>query len=1418
MCDNRPAINGVASFLSSIIGLGNIGSALRIVFESLDNKRQESVLYCIQGLTWVVLAISLKFNLKKPPAIVAITWWTIEFLLGTLLASSSIAIFFTTQTLSADTILYITTLVNCFLLLCCAIKAVRYHTFIGTKYLSDPLLKETAAEETKVTPLSKAGIFNRLTFKWLDPLLRLGYSKTLELKDIPHLASEDEAFTAQRAFEEAWELQKNKNPLRKQTILKALSKCYWKDMVVTGIFAFMRSAATISGPLFLRSFVQFAGRKQSFKYEKFILVGGLFAVKLIESFSQRHWYFNSRRTGMQMRSALMAAVYQKQLRLSSLGRRRHATGEIVNYIAVDAYRFGEFPWWLHYGWTVPLQMCVAIGILFATVGLATIPGLLIIILTVILNNPLAKSLQKCQAEFMTAQDERLRVTSEILNSMKIIKLQAWEEKFKELIENLRAVEFQWLSSAQFNRTYGTILYWMSPIITASIVFAACAIIGNPPLTATTIFTVLATFRVIQEPVRILPDVLAILIQVKVSLDRLDKFLQDDELRPDVVERKSIAGSQYTIKIYQGILSWDPESSLPTLKGINLQIKKGEKVAICGSVGSGKSALLYTILGEIPKISGDVQVYGSVAYVTQTAWIQSGTVRDNILFGKPMDKIQYKKAIKACALDKDIESFAHGDMTEIGERGLNMSGGQKQRIQLARAVYNDADIYLLDDPFSAVDAHTASTLFNDCVMGALAMKTVVLVTHQVEFLPAADKILVMEGGEIKQAGGYEQILVAGQTFEQLVNAHKEAMNSADPINYPASVGSQRTDLSPLELPRMQSASALVREESVTDISINTGQLIAEEEREKGDVGLQPYCDYIRVAGGALLLLCIVLSQGAFVVGQVASNYWLASAILNPNIDSGLLVGVYASISLCSGAFVYGRARLVVLLSLRASKAFFSGMINSIFRAPMAFFDTTPVGRVLIRASSDMSLLDVDIAWAYSFVFSAASDLIGMIFIISLVTWQVLLVVIPVLFITRWIQMYYLASARELTRINGTTKAPVMNNAAETALGVVTIRAFNMVERFKEKNLNLIDTDASLFFHTNAAMEWLILRLESLGNIVLFTSALLLVSLPSSSITPGFAGLSLSYALSLTSCQVFMVQWQCNLANFVVSVERIKQYMKLPSEPPGIIDSSRPPVSWPSEGRIQLENLKIRYRPNAPLVLKGINCTFKGGKRVGVVGRTGSGKTTLISALFRLIEPAGGRILIDDLDICNIGLCDLRSKLSIIPQEPTLFKGTIRNNLDPLGLYSDHEIWEALQKCQMGNSFGDLPNQLDSSVSDEGENWSAGQRQLLCLGRVLLRRNRILVLDEATASIDSATDALLQKVIRHEFSNCTVITIAHRVPTVIDSDMVLTLSDGKLAEYDKPAKLMENKSSLFAKLVAEYWSNCSRSSMQNLGDYM
>ncbi|KAJ4823064.1 ATP-binding cassette sub- C member 8, partial [Turnera subulata] len=406
-------------------------------------------------------------------------------------------------------------------------------------------------------------------------------------------------------------------------------------------------------------------------------------------------------------------------------------------------------------------------------------------------------------------------------------------------------------------------------------------------------------------------------------------------------------------------------------------------------------------------------------------------------------------------------------------------------------------------------------------------------------------------------------------------------------------------------------------------------------------------------------------------------------------------------------------------------------------------------------------------------------------------------------------YYLASARELIRINGTTKAPIVNYATEASLGAVTIRAFEMVDRFFHNFLNLVDKDATLFFYSNAATEWLGMRIEALQNLTLFTAALLLVSLPKGYVPTGLVGLSLSYALSLTGTQVFMTRCYCNLSNYIISVERIKQFMHLPEEPPAVVHNKRPPSAWPFKGRIELQQLKIRYRPNAPLVLKEINCTFREGTRVGVVGRTGSGKTTLISALFRLVEPESGHILIDGLDICSIGLKDLRMKLSIIPQEPTLFRGSVRTNLDPLGLYTDQEIWEVLEKCQLKATISSLPNLLDSSVSDEGENWSAGQRQLFCLGRVLLKRNKILVLDEATASIDSATDAILQRIIRKEFAECTVITVAHRVPTVIDSDMILVLSYGKLLEYDEPSKLMKTNSS-FSKLVAEYWSSCSRNS--------
>lgn len=1357
--------------------------------------------YFVRGLVWFSYTVSLLVQRSKWIKVLNSVWWVSSF---SLVSAYNIEVLIRTHNIHMFDAM--TWPVNLLLLLC-AVRNLSQHAQDNS--LSEPLLARKSAGKSQKTELEHASFLSKLTFAWINPLLKLGSSKTLALEDIPSLVSEDEADLAYQKFAHAWDsLSREKRPSStRNLVLQTVAKVYMKENTWIAFCAFLRTISIAVSPLILYAFVNYSNSDKENLSEGLKILGCLILSKVVESLSQRHWFFGSRRCGMRMRSALMVAVYQKQLKLSSLGRRRHSAGEIVNYIAVDAYRMGEFPWWFHSAWTYALQLFLTIGVLYWVVGLGALPGLIPLFICGLLNVPFAKALQKCQSQFMIAQDERLRATSEILNSMKIIKLQSWEEKFKTLVDSLREREFIWLTDSQMKRAYGTLMYWMSPTIISSVIFLGCIIFQSVPLNASTIFTVLASLRNMGEPVRMIPEALSVMIQVKVSFDRLNVFLLDDELKDNEVRKLSSQNSDESLRIERGSFSWYPESTVPTLRNVNLEVQREQKVAVCGPVGAGKSSLLCAILGEMPKISGTVDVFGTMAYVSQTSWIQSGTVRDNILYGRPMDKNKYDKAIKACALDKDIDSFDHGDLTEIGQRGLNMSGGQKQRIQLARAVYSDADIYLLDDPFSAVDAHTAAILFHDCVMAALARKTVILVTHQVEFLSEVDKILVMEGGKVTQSGSYESLLTAGTAFEQLVNAHKDAVTTLGPSNYQSQGESEKGDMVRPEEPH---AAYLTANNSEGDISVKgvAGvQLTEEEGKEIGDVGWKPFWDYIFVSKGTLLLCLGIITQSGFVGLQAAATYWLALGIQIPKVTNGVLIGVYTAISTLSAVFVYLRSFFAAHMGLKASRAFYSGFTDAIFKAPMLFFDSTPVGRILIRASSDLSILDFDIPFSIIFVVSASVELVTTIGIMASVTWQVLIIGSLAMVAAKYVQGYYLASARELIRINGTTKAPVMNYASETSLGVVTIRAFKMADRFFNNYLELVDTDARLFFHSNATMEWLILRTEVLQNLTLFTAAFFIVLLPKGYVAPGLVGLSLSYALSLTATQIFVTRWYCNLSNYIISVERIKQFMQISPEPPAIVEDKRPPSSWPSKGRIELYSLKIKYRPNAPLVLKGITCTFREGTRVGVVGRTGSGKTTLISALFRLVEPASGKIIIDGLDICSMGLKDLRMKLSIIPQEPTLFRGSIRTNLDPLGLYSDDEIWRALEKCQLKATVSKLPNLLDSSVSDEGENWSAGQRQLFCLGRVLLKRNRILVLDEATASIDSSTDAILQRIIRQEFSECTVITVAHRVPTVIDSDMVMVLSYGKLVEYEEPAKLLDTNS-YFSKLVAEYWSSCKR----------
>ncbi|XP_021849538.2 ABC transporter C family member 8 isoform X2 [Spinacia oleracea] len=1378
----------VCTTLVSIAYLST-GSWYYLLSSSEKVKKLIWQIYVFRGVVWLSLAVSL--NVQRSRRVIKVlvcTWWTSFFVLSSVLDAE---LLIREQIHVSDVVQWPIT----GLLFVCAVKVMM-------------LRHDSSLSESLLVPQPhrvKLSFLSSLIFTWLNPLLKLGYSKPLSLEDIPCLFSEDEANLAYKKFSNEWDTLMIKDAKNKQKnlVIRVLVKVYLKEMIFDGVLALTRTITVVVSPLLLYAFIRYSDDSSTDTtehdlYRGLFWLGCLVVVKVVESLSQRQWSFHSKKSGMRIRSALMVAIFHKQMKLSTVAKKLHSTGEIVNYIMVDAYRMGEIAWYFHSSWNCVLQLFLSLGILIGVVGLGALPALVPLVICGVFNIPFAKRLRECKAESMSAQDKRLRSTSEILCSMKIIKLQSWEEHFLKLINSLRDNEFKWLRDAQHNVANCTALFWLSPTIISSMAFWGCSFFRSAPLDAVTMFTIIATLAVMGEPVVQLPMVFSSMIQAMVSFDRINKFLLDDEVDvTDSVGSSIFTSQENSVKLQAGNFSWDSESPTLTLRDLSLEVRPGEKVAICGPVGAGKSSLLYAILGEMPKISGRVDVFGSIAYVSQSAWIQSGTIRDNICYGKPMDKNMYEKAINACALGKDIMNFSHGDLTEIGQRGINLSGGQKQRLQLARAVYSDADIYLLDDPFSAVDAHTAAALFKNCVMGALKNKIVILVTHQVEFLSQVDKVLVLKDGQVTQCGSYEDLLMTGTTFEKLVNAHKRAVTQLGPSSI-----APELDKAAIERPMVFSNTCDDNKDTPTKLLPQ--QLTEEEEKEVGNVGYTPYLDYISTSKGLTVLILSVISQIGFVALQAASRYWLAYAVQIPELSMGKLIGVYAGLSFLSIIFVHLRSLFTVQLGLKASKAFFESFMNSIFRAPILFFDSTPVGRILTRASSDFSILDFEIPFGISYVSSVAIEVTGIILVMALVTWQVLIVGVFTLVASKYFQIQYQASAREIIRINGTTKAPIMNYAAEASQGMITIRAFKKVDQFFDNYLKLVDTDAKLFFYSNTAMEWLILRIEALQNMTLFTAAFLFIILPKGSVPPGFVGLSLSYALSLKGIYAFMIQWYCNISNYIVSVERIKQFMNIEPEPQTVVEDNRPPSSWPSKGRVELQDLKIKYQQSAPLVLKGITCVFKEGTRVGIVGRTGSGKTTLISALFRLVEPHSGTICIDGVNICRIGLKDLRTKLSVIPQEPTLFRGCIRSNMDPLGLYSDAQIWEALEKCQLRLTVSSLQNQLDSLVGDEGENWSMGQRQLFCLGRVLLRRNKILVLDEATASIDSETDAVLQKIIREEFCECTVITVAHRVPTVTDSDMVMVLSNGEVVEYDEPSKLMQCNSA-FSNLVAEYWSS-------------
>ncbi|RYR13168.1 hypothetical protein Ahy_B04g070294 isoform H [Arachis hypogaea] len=1358
-------------------------SILAFTQSNLASWRQIEALFRLaQAITNIVIVILMvhekKFKAPKHPLSLRF-YWIANFVAAFLFATSAIIRLVSVEESSLeanlrvdDVFSFINLAVSLFLL----VIAIKGSSGIDAIRISDVIeSSRTWLSNDRTTSLyGNASLFSKTVWLWMNPLLNKGYTTPLKLQDVPTLPLEFRAERMSELFQEYWPKPEENS---KHPVGFTLLRCFWKHIAFTGFLAVVRLAVMYIGPMLIQSFVDFTSKANPSPYEGLVLISILLVAKSIEVLSVHQFNFHSQKLGMLIRSSIITSVYKKGLRLSSTARQAHGTGQIVNHMAVDAQQLSDLMLQLHPIWLMPLQVAAALALIYTYVGLSAVAALLGTAVVFVFTLIRTKKSNSFQFRIMMSRDLRMKAINELLNNMRVIKFQAWEDYFGNKIRQFRQAEHGWIGKFLYYFAVNMAILSTAPLLVTVLTFGTATFLGIP-LNAGTVFTITSVIKILQEPVRTFPQALMLISQAMVSLGRLDEFMMSKERDENAVQRDDKCESDIAVEMKDAKFSWDDEEGNEALKVEELEIRRGDHAAVVGTVGSGKSSLLASVLGEMYKISGKVRVCGTVAYVAQTSWIQNATIQENILFGLPMNQKKYKEVIRVCCLDKDLEMMEHGDQTEIGERGINLSGGQKQRVQLARAVYQDCDIYLLDDIFSAVDAQTGSFIFKECVMGALRHKTILLVTHQVDFLHNVDSIMVnsnikvMRDGRIVQSGKYDELLKAGLDFGALVAAHESAME----ITETGDGFSQSPKLARIPSKEKESAGEKQsQEQSKSDKG--SSKLIEEEERETGQVNLRVYKHYFTEAFGWWGVALMLAMSLAWIIAFLAGDYWLAFATSEAyTVPSFIFIIVYAAIAAVSCIVVMIRSFLFTYWGLKTSQSFFIGMLDSILHAPMSFFDTTPSGRILSRVSTDLLWVDISIPLLVSFVMVSYFSLISIIIVTCQNAWETVFLLIPLFWLNNWYRKYYIASSRELTRLDSITKAPVIHHFSETISGVMTIRGFRKQGAFCQENLDRVNASLRMDFHNNGANEWLGFRLDFTGVVFLCIATVFMIFLPSAIIRPEYVGLSLSYGLALSSLLSFTISMTCSVENKMVSVERIKQFTNLPSEAPWTIPERTPPQDWPSHGNIELDNLQVRYRSNTPLVLKGVSLTIQGGEKIGVVGRTGSGKSTLIQVLFRLIEPSAGKIIIDGINICNVGLHDLRSRFGIIPQEPVLFQGTVRSNIDPLGLYSDEEIWKSLERCQLKDAVTAKPEKLEASVVDGGDNWSVGQRQLLCLGRIMLKHSRILFMDEATASVDSQTDAVIQKIIREDFADRTIISIAHRIPTVMDCDRVLVIDAG------------------------------------------
>ncbi|KAI1703946.1 ABC transporter transmembrane region domain-containing protein [Ditylenchus destructor] len=1258
-----------------------------------------------------------------------------------------------------------------------------------------------------------------------------------------------------------------KGKLASPSIVYHLFKLFKWEFFAAGAIKMVADVLQFVNPFLLKKLIDFVTDENAKLWQGVSYALLMFCASELRSLMVNYYFFLMFRVGVKLQTVLTAAVYKKSLRLSSASKRERTAGEIINLMAIDIEAFQNISSQIHQLWSSPFQIIIALIYLFNTLGISALPGVVVMVIFVPLSVFSSYFTRGWQMQQMKLKDQRSKMISEILNGIKVIKLYAWEIPMMETIDAIRKKELTCILKAGLLGGVIDTFNICAPFLVAICSFAAFTLLdpANNLLTPQVAFVSLTLFNQTLSPMIMMGYTITMFIQFLVSNKRLREFLVAEEITENIIDRKQKSGGSLdVISVRDADFSWgsmpeanktetnatEPSSAtlatVANIQDLNLNVARGTLMAVVGKVGAGKSSLLSAMLGEMEKLRGYVGIFGKVAYVPQSAWIRNMSFRENITFGRAYDRKFYKAVIDACALQADLDTLPQGDATEIGEKGINLSGGQKARVSLARAVYQNCDIYLLDDPLSAVDSHVGKHIFEQVIgpKGMLKNKTRILVTHGIGILKEVDKIILLEGGQIVERGTYSDLVAGKGKFCQFIEEDKnESSATLDSVSSLEEKTENRKfeavipDDDEIEehvhiaVPRMSigecdTQGLLERQLSIVSTQSNSKlskkvttengthekNLIEKEKVETGRVNKSVYFDYIKSAGIFLSSLFLVL-YCCFQVLAVGRSVWLSKWVDDNDVHTdneshtepmslAIRLQVYTLFGIGEAITYYFSVLVTLFAGLAASRNLHNPMLIRILRAPMSFFDTTPLGRILNRFTNDVALVDSMLTISFRYFVQCAIGILSTLTIIVITTPVFVVAIVPLAVIYYLSLKFYVPTARQLKRLESVNRSPIYSHFGETIQGASSIRAFGKTNEFCAEIENRVDRFLRVRNLSLVANRWIAIRLEFVGNaIVLFAALFAALSNEWGLLqSAGLVGLSVSYALSITDSLNFVVRLLSGLETTIVSVERIKEFSEVETEAEWNIKGKEPPKGWPNSGALVFENYSTRYRPGLELVVKNINAEISPAENVGIVGRTGAGKSSLTLALFRMLEPAEGRITIDGVDISEIGLHDLRSNLTVIPQDPVLFSGTLRFNLDPFSKHSDVEIWKVLELAHLKAFVGSLAELLDHPISEGGENISLGQRQLVCLARALLRRTKILVLDEATAAVDVYTDSLIQETIRKEFRESTVFTIAHRLNTIIDYNRVIVLQQGQIMEFDSPQKLLSTDS-LFSKMAQD-----------------